>query len=144
MKRVLALLLVLSVMLSVLVLHVNAITESKITPKLAEKLNEMKDDEKIEVWIEASFNYFDEEKLEQICEEECGFSRDQIETMEQADLWRRTWNQAVNNALYEAVVDIFEKMDYQKTCDNVIDNALLYGELISFTNWKKKYEEYQN
>ena len=114
MKRVLALLLVLSVMLSVLVLHVNAITESKITPKLAEKLNEMKDDEKIEVWIEASFNYFDEEKLEQICEEECGFSRDQIETMEQADLWRRTWNQAVNNALYEAVVDIFEKMDIKE------------------------------
>ena len=41
------------------------------------------------------------------------------------------------------LVDILEKMDYQKTCDEVIDNALLYGELISFTAWKKKYEEYR-
>ncbi len=41
------------------------------------------------------------------------------------------------------LVDIFEKMDYQKTCDKVIDNALLFGELISFTAWKKRYEEYR-
>ena len=41
------------------------------------------------------------------------------------------------------LVDILEKMDYQKTCDTVIDNALIYGELISFTAWKKKYQEYR-
>ena len=41
------------------------------------------------------------------------------------------------------LVDILEKMDFQKTCDKIIDNALLYGELISFTAWKKKYEEYR-
>lgn len=41
------------------------------------------------------------------------------------------------------LVDILEKMDYQKICDEVIDNALLYGELISFTAWKKEYEEYR-
>ena len=41
------------------------------------------------------------------------------------------------------LVDIFEKMEYQKTCDKVIDNALLFGELISFTAWKKNYEEYR-
>lgn len=41
------------------------------------------------------------------------------------------------------LVDIFEKMDYQKTCDAILDNALLYGELISFTAWKKHYQEYR-
>ena len=41
------------------------------------------------------------------------------------------------------LVDILEKMDFQKTCDKVIDNALLYGELVSFTAWKKNYEEYR-
>jgi hypothetical protein len=41
------------------------------------------------------------------------------------------------------LVDIFEKMDFQKTCDKVIDNALLFGELISFTAWKKTYQEYR-
>ena len=41
------------------------------------------------------------------------------------------------------LVDIFEKMGFQKTCDKVIDNALLYGELISFTAWRKNYEEYR-
>ena len=34
-------------------------------------------------------------------------------------------------------------MNYQKTCDKVIDNALLFGELISFTAWKRNYEEYR-
>ena len=41
------------------------------------------------------------------------------------------------------LVDILEKMNFPKTCDKVIDNALLYGELISFTAWKKNYEEYR-
>ena len=41
------------------------------------------------------------------------------------------------------LVDIFEKMDYQKACDKIIDNALLYGELVSFTAWKKNYQEYR-
>ena len=41
------------------------------------------------------------------------------------------------------LVDIMEKMDYQKTCDQIIDNALLYGELISFTSWKTRFEEYR-
>lgn len=39
------------------------------------------------------------------------------------------------------LVDILEKMDFPKTCDKVIDNALLYGEMISFSAWKKKSEE---
>lgn len=34
-------------------------------------------------------------------------------------------------------------MGYQRTCDQIIDHALLYGELISFTAWKKNYEEYR-
>ena len=41
------------------------------------------------------------------------------------------------------LVDIMEKMDYQKTCDQIIDYALLYGELISFTAWKKQTEEFR-
>ena len=49
----------------------------------------------------------------------------------------------ISNKQKAMLVDIFEKMDYQKTCDKVIDNALLFGELISFTAWKKNYEEYR-
>ena len=41
------------------------------------------------------------------------------------------------------LVDIMEKMDYQSTCDQIIDNALLYGELISFTAWKTTTEEFR-
>jgi len=48
-----------------------------------------------------------------------------------------------SNKQKAVLVDMLEKMDYQKTCDSVIDNALIYGELISFTAWKKKYEEYR-
>ncbi len=46
-----------------------------------------------------------------------------------------------SNKQKAALVDIFEKMEYQKTADTIIDNALLYGELISFVGWKKKTEE---
>ncbi|MBQ7763819.1 hypothetical protein IJ384_00475 [bacterium] len=49
----------------------------------------------------------------------------------------------MSNKQKAMLVDIFEKMGYQKTCDKVIDNALLFGELISFTAWKKNYEEYR-
>ncbi|MCQ2740043.1 MAG: hypothetical protein MJ237_07440 [bacterium] len=49
----------------------------------------------------------------------------------------------ISNKQKAMLVDIFEKMEFQKTCDQVIDNALLYGELISFTAWKKNYQEYR-
>ena len=49
----------------------------------------------------------------------------------------------ISNKQKAMLVDIFEKMEFQKTCDKVIDNALLFGELISFTAWKRKYEEYR-
>ena len=48
-----------------------------------------------------------------------------------------------SNKQKAVLVDILEKMNFQKTCDTVIDNALLYGELISYTAWKKKTEEYR-
>ena len=49
----------------------------------------------------------------------------------------------MSNKQKAMLVDIFEKMDFQKTCDKVIDNALLFGELISFTARKKNYQEYR-
>lgn len=49
----------------------------------------------------------------------------------------------MSNKQKAMLVDIFEKMDYQKTCDKVVDNALLFGELISFTAWKRNEEEYR-
>lgn len=75
-----------------------------------------------------------------------------------AFIWRNTYanvssmfdvsgeNHDANNASNKQkamLVDIMEKMGYQKTCDQIIDNALLYGELISFTAWKKNYKEYR-
>ena len=41
------------------------------------------------------------------------------------------------------LVDCLEKMDYSKTCDKIIDNSLIYGELISFVTWRKESEEYR-
>ena len=73
-------------------------------------------------------------------------------------IWRNTYanvnsmfdvsgeNHDSNNASNKQkamIVDIMEKMDYQKTCDQIIENALLYGELISFTAWKTEIEEYR-
>lgn len=41
------------------------------------------------------------------------------------------------------LVDKFERMEYPKTCDRVVDYSLLHGELISYTAWRKKDEEYR-
>ena len=41
------------------------------------------------------------------------------------------------------LVDILEKMDYSQICDLVIDNSLLYGELLAFCTWRPKKEEYR-
>ena len=48
-----------------------------------------------------------------------------------------------SNKQKTVLVDILEKMYFQKTLDKVIENSLLYGELISFTTWKKHSEEYR-
>ena len=73
-------------------------------------------------------------------------------------IWRNTYanvnamfdvsgeNHDSNNASNKQkamLVDIMEKMNYQKTCDKIIDYALLHGELISFTAWKTQYEEFR-
>lgn len=41
------------------------------------------------------------------------------------------------------LVDKFERMEYPKTCDRVVDYSLLHGELVSYTAWRKKDEEYR-
>lgn len=48
-----------------------------------------------------------------------------------------------SNKQKAALVDVFEKMTYQHTCDKVIEYALLHGELITFCSWKKKTEQYR-
>lgn len=41
------------------------------------------------------------------------------------------------------LVDCLEKMEYAKTYDQILDKSLLYGELISFTTWRKHSEQYR-
>jgi len=48
-----------------------------------------------------------------------------------------------SNKQKAVLVDILEKMNYQQTCDQIVDYALIHGELISFTAWKKVYQEYR-
>lgn len=48
-----------------------------------------------------------------------------------------------SNKQKAALVDIFEKMGYSKTCDKILDYALCHGELLSCVAWKKKTQEYR-
>lgn len=48
-----------------------------------------------------------------------------------------------SNKQKSALVDIIEKMEFPKTLDKIIDNGMLYGELIGFTTWKKHSREYR-
>lgn len=48
-----------------------------------------------------------------------------------------------SNKQKTALVDILEKMDYSKTLDKIVDNSMIYGELISFSTWRKLSEEYR-
>ena len=53
--------------------------------------------------------------------------------------------EADNNSNKEKtmLVDCMEKMEFSKSLDKIIDYSLSYGELISFTTWKKRSEEYR-
>lgn len=53
--------------------------------------------------------------------------------------------EADNNSNKEKtmLVDCMEKMDYSRSLDKIIDKSLYWGELISFTTWKKRTEEYR-
>ena len=48
-----------------------------------------------------------------------------------------------SNKQKSMLVDILEKMKFSITCDKIIDNSLIYGELIGFCTWKKHAEEYR-
>ena len=48
-----------------------------------------------------------------------------------------------SNKQKTAIVDVLEKMEYSKTLDKIVNNSMIYGELISFTTWKKHSEEYR-
>lgn len=48
-----------------------------------------------------------------------------------------------SNKQKASLVDVFEKMEFTRICDNIIDYALFHGELITFCAWKKKEEEYR-
>lgn len=48
-----------------------------------------------------------------------------------------------SNKQKAALVDILEKMDFSTISDKVIDYSLIYGELISFTTWVRKEEEFR-
>lgn len=48
-----------------------------------------------------------------------------------------------SNKQKAALVDILEKMKFSNVSDKVIENSLIYGELISFTTWVRKEEEYR-
>lgn len=41
------------------------------------------------------------------------------------------------------LVNCMESMEFPKTLDKIIDASLPYGEIISFTTWRKKSEEYR-
>lgn len=46
-----------------------------------------------------------------------------------------------SNKQKSALVDVLDKMNYAKICDQIIEYGLLYGEMITMCCWKKEYEE---
>jgi len=41
------------------------------------------------------------------------------------------------------LVDCLERMEFSRTLDKIIDDSLVYGELIGYSTWKKKTEQYR-
>ena len=75
-----------------------------------------------------------------------------------AFIWKNTY--ANNNSMFDVsgenleadndsnkektmLVDCMDKMEYSKALDKIIDRMLPWGEVISFTTWRKKSEEYR-
>lgn len=46
-----------------------------------------------------------------------------------------------SNKQKSALVDVLDKMNYAKICDQIVEYGLLYGEMITMCCWKKEFEE---
>lgn len=92
MKKALSLILILALMLSCVTVTVFAETKnSKITSALAEKLADLPDGEKIEtcVWL---YYKHDAELIERKTYEECGLTAGTCMTLEEVDIYSKTYN----------------------------------------------------
>ena len=66
-------------------------SSAKISTEMLEKLDTMQDDEIVKTWIELEEKpLFAEGELERMTEEQCGFSRAEIETLEQNSIYNET------------------------------------------------------
>ena len=95
MKKALSLILILALMLSCVTVTAFAETKgSKITSALAEKLADIPDGEKIEtcVWL---YYKHDAELIERKTYEECGLTAGTCMTLDEVDIYSKTYNRIV-------------------------------------------------
>ena len=110
MKKFISIILLMTILSACMVIGAFAAENSDtITAELAEKLAAMNDNDTIETWVEAYYDYFDEAAITARTEEICGFKQSDIKTKEQADLYSSTRIHLGFEARHNMALDIFEK-----------------------------------
>ena len=109
MKKILSIVLVIAVMLSCVSISALANTgNSKITNALANMLDKVSDEEKIETCIWLVFK-FDRELVERETFKECGLTGGNVNTLEEVDLYKKTYNRILGELESAGNMALIEK-----------------------------------
>ena len=116
MKRLTAIFLAALMMLSAFTVGISAVERSKLSGELKQELDTLSDDETVCVWIwteiAGDFNSSFElmEYADRLARQECGLSAGSCRTMEEVDLYSKTYNRILLELETANVMTVIEKL----------------------------------
>ena len=118
MKKLIAIILTAILMSGIIMIPVHAVSEGKIGSALLSVLEKAADDEKIEVWV-WTYSEVDIEKAQRLAKEECGLGPASCLTVEDVDLYSKTYNRIINEMETANNTVVLEKL-------NISDDDIVY------------------
>lgn len=110
MKRIISILLFVILIMSIIVTPAFAQENSKLEENLATALEKMQDDEKLEVWLFV-VDTVDEDLVVQQTYEECGLTKETATTLEEVNLYQKTYRKIKSSFYKEFNEEVFKKFD---------------------------------
>jgi len=130
MKKIIALLLILAVILTCTTVVIAAEPNGVISTEMSAEMEKMQDNDTIATWIEYNYTPYTDEEVISLTEQQCGFSENEIESLEQKHLYYNTLWAVIKSFRLEYAANLLEKM-------GISEDQIIGG-------WNKDYGEMPN
>ena len=115
MKKTWSIIISVMLLLCSTIIPANASSNEKFSENLLEKLETINDNQKIEVWITVKLNLTDRIELQKRAYEICGFENNSIDTIEDVNLYLKTYRALVAKDKKDAIESLLKKMNVDET-----------------------------